>query len=135
MNTHHKRILVLFLVLLLPLFLMVKCYQELHYLTRESALQEAKVRLKIQCEMHCKEYGFIEDDFQGPFEAGVNKEVDTKHYEFTWRLPDNTELLVAVYDNGLFVTSDWMWINTPEERRIRAEEEQKNAAKPQAQTW
>lgn len=127
-TTCLRRWLWWFLVLL-PVWWYSSCAYDRYVFTREIARARAIGIMEDMCHRQCATYGIQFEELRGPIEAPINSDEHGKNFEFTWHAPNGTELLIIVWDNGLFVSSDHWWQNTPEDEQW-AERQKSRSANP-----
>lgn len=114
------------LFVLLVLWWYATATYERHTITRETARVRAIGLMEYLCNHRCTGYGIRAGELKGPiqfpigrqdYDAVVKREEQDRRFEFGWQAPNGTELKIVVWDNGLYVDSQYWW-DTPVAREL-----------------
>lgn len=107
-----------FSIFLAMILLFMEGQIQRYRLNEEDALGRAIILMSGACKTSskrdCEIRGINIGDMSGPISGKINSKPNSKSFQFTWKHGDN-ELLVAVFDNDLFVESEywWRWADDP----------------------
>lgn len=77
--------------------------------THAGALERAIGQMIDTCRSECLARGVRLEDLDGPYEAPVNAQPGTRHFQFLWKTGAAEDLVVVVYNNRLFVDAESWW--------------------------